>query len=67
MSLVLSKSTFHPNDFGATGFGLKFMELKYGNGGTECHNLAIRTGVGKRDSICSAHVCRVRSRHSVVS
>jgi len=26
------KSTFHPNDFGATGFGLKFMGLKYGNG-----------------------------------
>jgi hypothetical protein len=25
------KSTFHPNDFGATGFGLKFMGLKYGN------------------------------------
>lgn len=26
--LFLPKSTFHPNDFGATGFGLKFMGLK---------------------------------------
>jgi len=32
MSLVPPKSNFHPNDFGATGFGLKFMGSKYGNG-----------------------------------
>ena len=32
MSLVPRKSAFHPNDFGATGFGFRSVGLKYGNG-----------------------------------